>query len=100
VSFNTLSAHTVQACSSLGPGAVICVYKFDPADVCVSLDGQATTSSSIESTNTEKHASKNVCVSGSTDNGEHCVHAICWRGTTRTLNVMCGKTGNFVKMVV
>jgi hypothetical protein len=87
VSFSTLSENTVQTCSAMGPGALICVYRYDPADVVTDSATAATDSSADEAV---------VPAATSAMSKEHFIYAICWRGATRTLNVMCGKTGTIV----
>ena len=91
VSFSTLSAATLAAVTSMPSGALICVYKFDPADVLApapaAADADASSSSSSSSSSAGAAAAP---LAASAANG-YFMHAICWRGQTRTMNVMCGK---------
>ena len=85
VSFSTLSAATLAAVTSMPSGALICVYKFDPADVLAPAPAAADASSSSSSAGAAA-----APLAASAANG-YFMHAICWRGQTRTMNVMCGK---------
>ena len=99
VSFSTLSSTTVQALSSISSGGVIAVYKFNSSDIIRTSSGTGDNSSS---SSVEKTAEKPVDDSSvptepvavgqeGQQYPEHYLNAICWRGNTRTLNVMCGK---------
>ena len=90
VSFNTLSASTVQRCSAMTPGAIIIVYHFSPRDV---LDADVASSGATSSSEIGNGVESEM-LSSVEDNSslEHCIYCVCWRGQTRTLNVMCGKT--------
>lgn len=65
VSFQTLSARSVLALTQISTGSLICEYNFNPAD-CV---GGAQTEIS----------------------GTYVFRVVCFRGTSRTVNVMCNK---------
>jgi len=82
VSFSTMSNNTVQYLSSISAGGVVCQYQYSPKDV-IANPGDTT----VETDNKEGLTDE---ASGFTG---HTIHAICWRGHSRTLNVMCGKTG-------
>lgn len=66
VSFTTLSAHTVDALAKLNPGSLICEYRYDTAD-CI---GETA----------DKTCDKN-----------YIFRVVCFRGVSRTINVMCSK---------
>lgn len=72
VSFSTLSPEFVNSLYALPTGIVICKYAFRPEDVIVP-EG-----STLELPTTS-----------------HNFYAICWKGNTRAINVMCGKIGKF-----
>jgi hypothetical protein len=114
VSFATLSAATLSALTSMSTGALICVYEYDAKDVLeeggsssasagagvkaegVSAEGGvAGAGAGAELTAASGSASQTSSSSSSTTptnpTGSYFVHAICWRGQTRTINVMCGK---------
>jgi 16S rRNA C967 or C1407 C5-methylase (RsmB/RsmF family) len=75
-SFSTLHPDTVRAVNCISTGALICMYKFSYDDMI--------TAEGVESTNN---------INGSKANTEDLIfHCVCWRGHTRTINVMCGKT--------
>ena len=100
VSFSTLSSTTVQALSSISSGGVIAVYKFNSSDIIRASTGNgndSSSSSSVENTS-EKSVDDSSIPTEPVAFGqegqqypEHYLNAICWRGNTRTLNVMCGK---------
>ena len=89
VSFSTLSAATLAAVTSMPSGALICVYKFDPADVLAPAPAAADADASSSSSSSSAGAAA-APLAASAANG-YFMHAICWRGQTRTMNVMCGK---------
>jgi hypothetical protein len=104
VSFSTLSAETIKAVNAVGHGVLICEYKFRPSDV---IEGQIRESIKIAGASDEGAAAEGAAPSQiainessvqedeSTYSASHHFYAICWRGgSTRTLNVMCGKKGN------
>ena len=98
VSFSTLSSTTVQALSSISSGGVIAVYKFNSSDIIRASSGTGDSSSSSVVENTAEkpvddssvHTEPATACQGQ-QYPEHYLNAICWRGNTRTLNVMCGK---------
>ena len=68
VSFQTLSAATVAALTKLAPGSLICEYRFNAVDCIDNCSGK----------------------SDSLDN-EYVFRVACFRGPSRTINVMCAK---------
>lgn len=96
VSFNTLSPATVQTCSNMPSGALICVYKYSPEDVVSSEGADASSLESLDAARQKESSSLNHrdASTSASPVGDHCIYAICWRGNTRTLNVMCKSTGN------
>ena len=83
MSFSTMSNSTVQYLSSVTAGGVICQYQYSPKDV-ISSSGDSS-DLPVETERSSEKASEGFT--------GHTIHAICWRGHSRTLNVMCGKTG-------
>ena len=90
VSFSTLSAATLAAVTSMPSGALICVYKFDPADVLAPAPAATDADASSSSSSSSSAGAAAAPLAASAANG-YFMHAICWRGQTRTMNVMCGK---------
>lgn len=64
VSFNTLSPKTVLALCAFTTGSIICTYKYTPSDVLANCAAIPL---------------------------NHSFHIVCYRGVSRTLNVMCSK---------
>ena len=83
MSFSTMSNSTVQYLSGINPGGIVCQYQYSPEDGVAVPHGDA--------------EGKEESASSLTG---HTVHAICWRGHSRTLNVMCGKTGTTLSIVI
>lgn len=96
VSFTTMSAPTIQQLCTLPAGVVICTYTYDPADyIAPTSTSQAIAESEAEApaANGEEKIEENIelgKVSGPRQGSYH-FHVVCWRGTSRTINVMCGK---------
>jgi hypothetical protein len=76
VSFSTLSQSTINAVSLIQQGVLICIYDYDPKDVVVSAESES--------------AAKAEADTG-LETPKHSFYGICWKGGSRTLNVMCGK---------
>lgn len=72
VSYTTLSAECISRLSAMPTGVVIATYEFNPEDVT-----------------SEAAQKKNAHVVA----GAHKFQAICWKGGSRAINVMCGKIG-------
>lgn len=83
VSFSTLSSSTVQHLGNISAGGVIVLYHYSISDILTHAF----------SSDTNQLA---VAPEGGLNLTEHTSHAICWRGHSRTLNVMCGKTGKTI----
>jgi hypothetical protein len=75
VSYSTLSAETLVRLNAIPTGVVIAVYEYRPEDI-VQADGDAA------------DAPKRAAAPG-----VHKFYAICWKGSSRAINVMCGKVG-------
>lgn len=73
MSFTTLSGDFLNALTKLSTGIVICTYDFKAEDMIA-------TEESVE-----------VPVGAS-----HKFYAVCWKGNSRAINVMCGKVGELV----
>lgn len=77
VSHSTLSKETLQQLSTISNnGSVICYYDYDPRDVL----------------ETESDENNNLSIS----HDQHRFYAVCWKGGSNTLNVMCSKVDNEV----
>jgi hypothetical protein len=73
VSYSTLSSKALNGLSALTePGVVIAVYSFSPNDLVIVPDREE---AAIET------------------QPQHEFYAVCWKGNSRSLNVMCGKIG-------
>lgn len=89
VSYSTLSAQTIQQLCTMSNGVVICSYHYDPADY---IDPEGT-----QQTYAEDDKPKEEIKLGSTNvskgprEGNYQFHAICWKGTSKTINVMCSR---------
>ena len=70
VSFSTLSGDFINALNKVNTGVVICTYDFKAEDVLA-------TEGSVE-----------VAAAAT-----HKFYAVCWKGNSRAINVMCGKIG-------
>lgn len=68
VYFQTLSAQTISALSKLSPGSLICEYQFKAADC---IDNGTVKSAFLEN--------------------DYTFRVACFRGPSRTINVMCAK---------
>ena len=80
VSYSTLSASAVlQLSAEVQTGSLVAVYHYSPADALPSADTAVKEA--------EGGLEKQEAVAA------HSFYAICWKGHTRTLNVMCGKIG-------
>jgi hypothetical protein len=95
VSFSTLSASTLASMNSMGVGAFIAVYQYKPEDV---LPGKVQSLDSAASSTAEGASSSAMAVApapapapGAVASHAHNYYAICWRGNSRTVNVMCGR---------
>jgi hypothetical protein len=80
VSFSTLHHDTVAALTSIVPGALICTYTFSHEDV-ISADSSHDDSMFDESS---------MCGASASRGGLNFL-AACWRGNSRSINVMCSK---------
>jgi hypothetical protein len=74
VSFSTLSSATLAAVQRQSGGSIVCSYFFNPDDVIGN-------SSIYESSNTSSSGIQ-------TNFSNYVFHVICWKGPTKTLNVM------------
>lgn len=70
VSFTTLSGDFLNALNKLSTGIVICTYDFKAEDM-IAGEGSAEVPASAA----------------------HKFYAVCWKGNSRAINVMCGKVG-------
>ena len=120
MSFSTLQATTILALSALSSGALICIYEYSPKDVQaqpevvsnaldVSIASVASTgagdgdhavsSHSASETETDSSTSASFSTTITVTNDavnepqSHVFHAVCWRGSSKTINVMCNKIG-------
>lgn len=73
VSFSTLSSQAVQQISSQPSGVLLCVYEFHPSH---RIDYDNSHDLQIQK-----------------PNSTHIFYAICWKGSSRSINVMCNKVG-------
>jgi hypothetical protein len=95
VSYSTLSASTLHhLAAEAQTGSIVVVYNYSPSDVLTSA------STSLLEGEGEKAADpqleNSLAVSAVDEGGAHVAHsfhAICWKGHSRSLNVMCGKIG-------
>lgn len=78
VSHQTLSAGLVNSLTRLACGVVVCEYNYSSADVLPSEGSDAGAS------DLDCPVSSDVSCS---------MFAVCWRGKSKTLNVMCNKIG-------
>ncbi len=89
VSYSTLSAQTIQQLCTMSCGVVICSYHYDSADYIDPVANQQT----FADDDKPKEEIKLGSSSGSKGprEGNHQFHAICWKGTSKTINVMCSR---------
>jgi hypothetical protein len=73
VSFSTLSAPTVQQLSGLSSGVFVCHYAYSPEDQAPVMGNTAELPLQVFGP------------------GPFHFYAVCWRGASRSINVMCGK---------
>ncbi len=94
VSYSTLTQSTINAVTLVQPaGIVICIYDFDPADVIGKNQEAwlAVTSLIISLFLYSVAADAAKTEDTGLEAPSHTFYAICWKGGSRTLNVMAGK---------
>ena len=105
VSYSTLSASTLhQLAVENRTGSIVVVYTYSPSDVLTAtstsgIEGDVEKASDplLESSTTAKMDMD--AAGASAVQVAHSFHAICWKGHSRSLNVMCGKIGTTVTLL-
>ena len=85
VSFSTLSPGCITALNKLNTGVVIATYAFRPEDIVVE------DASAGDASGTESATATAVVTVAPKVTSAHTFYAICWKGNSRAINVMCGK---------
>ncbi len=101
VSYATLSAGTIAKLSKVTSGVIICSYLYSPEDYIApevnttSATDTAKSEDNVDASGMSKESQELVNSLNRQDrkvaNPQYEFHAVCWKGTSRTLNVMCGK---------
>lgn len=86
VSYSTLSAETLVRLNAIPSGVVIAIYEYRPQDVVPAAAAAA-------SVDEAQQAASSTATASAPAAGMHKFYAICWKGNSRAINVMCGKVG-------
>jgi hypothetical protein len=88
VSYSTLSPQTIAQLCTLAQGVVICTYTYSPADYLPATEVAGADGAAEKEGEEEKEVS--LGEQGPRE-GRFEFHTVVWKGTSRTVNVMCGR---------